>query len=186
MKSGTKYPIVVIPYNDVGDGKQSDLVIVETPEQYGMISFEKSDVSVKQSAGILKLKILRGEMNRGRVVVPWFTESSSNALQNMKGVEMFRDGEEESHIEVELPQQAQDEDSASFIIKLHDPTGAAKLGETPTCTVNVVFDVKSGIVGFTSKAAIKVKQSANNLSIPVARSGSKQGKIAFLGLFLVS
>jgi hypothetical protein len=95
----------------------------------------------------------------------------------LKGVETFKDGEDDSTIEIELPKQPTDADSATFTVTLKDPSGAAQLTSQTTCVVHVMYDVMSGVVGFSDAESYVIKQSEEKLKVKVERSGCKDGKV---------
>ena len=82
----------------------------------GIIGFTEPSVEVKQTEGRVVLKIQRVGSTRGRAIVPWdiSTESADTIYEGANGHESFKDGEEDSHIEIELSQLPQDGESSQF------------------------------------------------------------------------
>ena len=177
LKPETTHSVCVHSFNDVGEGVTSNIASVTTPKEEGIISFAEPEVQVKQSDETLSLKVIREEFTKGKVIIPWSTKSDNPALDDIKGVEHFSGGDDDTHIEIELPKIPQDDDHAQFTVILGEPTGAAILSDFDTCTVNVAYDVMYGVIGFQRKVRIKANQSDKSVNIPVARSGSTDGKM---------
>ena len=176
LKPGRNYAIKVAAYNDVGSGPVSKSITVETPEEKGIISFANSIVETTQSSKKVVLKVLRKECTRGRVVVPWSTQSEMPYFNDLKGLETFTNGEEDSTIEIEMPKLPHENDIVEFTVKLGEPTGISVLSDDVVCKVNVTLDVLFGLFGFENEE-IKTKQSEESLKIPVKRVGSSEGKV---------
>ena len=183
LKPGSIYTVVVTPFNDVGDGEPSEAIIVETPEERGIIAVAEDMVYAKQTDKDIRIKIKRTEMTRGRVVVPWSIQSEDGFFNGLKGVEMFKDGEEESHIEIDLPNSPQEADSSSFMVQLGTPTGAAQLSDDSSCQVSVTYNIPFNIIGFPRKLRIKSRQSDGSINIPVTRKGSSEGMFSYIVCF---
>jgi len=177
LKPDSTLSVSVHSFNSVGDGVTSNIATVITPKEEGIIGFAESEVQVKQSDEVLVLKVLREEFTRGKVIIPWSTESSNPALHDIKGVEHFNGGDDDTHIEIQLPKQPQDDDFAQFTVVLGEPTGAAVLSESDRCLVNVANDVMYGVIGFPRKVRIKANQTDKSINIPVSRSGSTDGEV---------
>ena len=47
LKPGRTYTVLVTPFNDVGDGETSEAIIVETPEERGVISVAEEMIYAK-------------------------------------------------------------------------------------------------------------------------------------------
>ena len=168
--------MIVIAYNSAGESPPSKPITIQTPKEFAVVSLTDNEFHCKQSDGKLIIQVLRKGVTRGRVVVPWITESKSPAFHDLKGVETFKDGEDDSHIEIDLPQDPTDEDVASFIVRLGEPTGAAVLSELSSCQVNVHYDVMFSYLTFNDTETITVRQTQESVEIPVIRKGSNSGK----------
>ena len=74
----------------------------------------------KQSGGKIKVKVLREVLTRGRVVVPWSITcpDATSPYKDLHGLETFKDGEGESHIEIELQDEPRATSSDGFMFVL--------------------------------------------------------------------
>nr|XP_018671881.1 G-protein coupled receptor 98-like isoform X2 [Ciona intestinalis] len=149
-----------------------------SPPVHGRVGFANSVAEAKQSEKKIVLKVERKGGNTGRLVVPWSVETGDkeSPYYNLHGQETFRDGEDESHIEIEMPEVSQEQGAETFSVILGHPTGGASLSGDTECQVTVDNDVVPAVVGF-EKESIVMKQSEEVVTIPIVRSGRIDGKV---------
>ena len=86
-----------------------------------MISVALKSAACKQSDGKIKVKVLREVLTRGRVVVPWSITcpDATSPYKDLHGLETFKDGEGESHIEIELIEEPRATASDGFMFEFN-------------------------------------------------------------------
>ena len=114
-----------------------------------------------------------------KVKVGWKTvcKDSTSPFANLRGVETFEKGEEKSHVEIKIPQDARGVTRDFFEITLDDPaTTTTVIGKIKKCRVTVDNDVIPAVVSVEEKV-MEVKQSEEKVKVPVRRSEQKKGKV---------
>ena len=80
----------------------------------------------------------------GKVTVPWktLTSDDDSPYANLSGIETFNDGENISHIQINLPESPMNAEQHTFDIVLATPKEiSSKLGDIPKRSVTVVNDI---------------------------------------------
>lgn len=97
----------------------------------------------------------------------------------MKGQETFKDGETESHIDIDVPPTPQRNEEERFSVQLGAPSGGAFLTDETTCNVRVHNDIMHGKISFPDER-IDAKQSEEVVEVPLIRSQRTEGKKQYL------
>ena len=104
-------------------------------------------------------------------------KDDNSPFANLSGVETFEDGEDESNIEIKIPQDPRDVTKDAFDVILGDPRpSTAVVDKNNKCSVTVENDVIPAIVNL-EKDEIEVVQSEGKVELAVKRSEQKKGKI---------
>ena len=111
--------------------------------------------------------------------VGWKTacKDPTSPFANLQGVETFEKGDEKSHIEIKIPQDARGVTRDFFEIFLDEPTPSTNvLGKNKKCRVTVSNDVIPAVVTCEEKE-MEVKQSEEKVNVPVRRKEQSKGKV---------
>ena len=105
------------------------------------------------------------------------SKDPDSPFAGLSGVETFDEGEEESHIEIDVPQDPRDVTKDSFDIVLSDPKPSTSVVEKNNkCQVTVDNDVIEAVVNL-DKDEVDAKQSDGKIELTVRRSEQLQGNV---------
>ena len=111
--------------------------------------------------------------------VPWRTvcKDETSPFANLSGIETFEDGEEESNIHINIPQDPRDQSQDKFEVVLGDPKPSTSIVDPKNkCSITVENDVISALIN-VEKDEIEALQSEKNVFIPLSRTKQQKGKI---------
>ena len=111
--------------------------------------------------------------------VAWTTvcKDQNSPFANLSGVETFEKGEEESNIEIKIPQDPRDVTKDKFDVILGDPKPSTSIvDKNNKCSVTVENDVIPAVVSLDEEQ-VEVTQSDKTVELHVVRSVQKKGKI---------
>ena len=111
--------------------------------------------------------------------VGWKTacKDPKSPFANLQGVETFEKGDEKSHVEIKIPQDARGVTRDFFEIFLDEPTPSTNiLGKNKKCRVTVDNDVIPAVVTCEERE-MEVKQSEEKVKVPVRRREQKKGRV---------
>ena len=114
-----------------------------------------------------------------KVKVAWkvVSKDPNSPFAGITGVETFDEGEEESHIEIDIPQDPRDVRSDAFDVILSDPKPSTSVvDQNNKCSVTVDNDVIEAVVNL-DKDEVGVKQSDGKVELLVVRSEQLQGNV---------
>ena len=114
-----------------------------------------------------------------KVKVEWKTvcNDPNSPFVNISGVETFEEDENESHIEIKIPQEARNVTKDNFDIVLSDPKPSTSVvDKNNKCSVTVDNDVIEAVLQMT-KGEVEAKQSDEKVVVPVERTEQMKGKV---------
>ena len=109
----------------------------------------------------------------------WKTVCSSedNPFHGLSGIETFKDNEEDSTIEIKIPQDTRDVTKDQFDVVLGEPRpSTATVDKNNKCQVVVENDLIPAIVTLESDE-LEAKQSDGKIELVVARTEQLGGKV---------
>ena len=114
----------------------------------------------------------------GKVRVPWkvLVEDENSPFLEVGGSETFKDGEEESHIEIKIPQKPRDTIKDQFKIILLKPKPAScVIDESKPCHVTINNNITPAEVNLKERS-LDVRQSDKRFPLTIVRSREMKGK----------
>ena len=103
--------------------------------------------------------------------------SEDNPFYNLSGTETFKDGEEDSTIEIKIPQDTRDVTKDNFDVILSEPRPSTSIvDKNNKCQVVVENDVIPAVVSLESDE-VEAKQSDGKIELVVARTEQLGGKV---------
>ena len=104
-------------------------------------------------------------------------KDSSSPFADLSGTETFEKGEEESNIEIKIPQDPRDVTKDKFDVILGDPKpSTSQVPKKNKCNVTVENDVIPSVINIDLDE-LEVVQSEGSFEVPVRRSEQKKGKV---------
>ena len=114
-----------------------------------------------------------------KVKVPWRTvcKDETSPFANLSGIETFEDGEEESNIHINIPQDPRDQTQDKFEVVLGEPKPSTSIvDKNNKCSVKIMNDVIPAVLSL-KRDKVEVLQSKGKVEIPLRRTEQKKGDI---------
>ena len=111
--------------------------------------------------------------------VEWKTvcKDDNSPFANISGVETFEEDEEESNIEIKIPQDARDVTKDVFDVILIDPKSpTATVKKNNKCVVSVQNDVVQSLISL-DEDEVKAQQTDGKVQLTLSRSDQTTGKV---------
>ena len=114
-----------------------------------------------------------------KVKVEWKTvcNDPNSPFANISGVETFEEDENESHIEIKIPQEARNVTKDNFDIVLSDPKPSTSVvDKNNKCSVTVDNDVIEAVISL-AEDSIKANQTDAKVDLLLRREKEHKGRI---------
>lgn len=158
----------------ITQGKHLATINVTNDFTGGLFGFrDPSPITLVQSEQkVAKFTIDRDVCLKGKVKITVDIDSEHDPYHTQKlDIETFKSGENDSTVEVDIPQKFFKEDHHLFKLSLKKPTNGGEINpDRDTLTVKVVNDLGPASITL-DKQNIEVLQSAGQIIIPVLRTG---------------
>ena len=150
-------------------------VYVDNDIQSETVSFLSSEKIIKQTDGEkLFLHANRSGFLNTELVSNWFVKTADPAYSNLKGELIFKRGDVDKTIELDIIQTPAECETSIFTVILSLP----KLGKHPVCAVSIINDIERPTASLPVEK-LTIRQSEKLFSIGVVRGGLGECLVAW-------